>query len=196
MKNRLLIIFTKNPELGKVKTRIAATLGEEKALAIYYKLINYTQQVTESLSVDRVVCYSDHIDMEDSWRNDLYRKELQIGNTLGERMLHAFNQSFNRGYTSVCIIGTDCIEITTEIIEKAFMILSEKDCVLGPAKDGGYYLLGMNQLHAVVFKNKEWSTDSVAGDTIRDFESARLSYALLPLLSDVDEASDVLDWFN
>jgi rSAM/selenodomain-associated transferase 1 len=196
MKKKLLIIFCKNPELGKVKTRIAATMGDEKALAIYYKLINYTQQQTEILPFDKVVYYSNHVDREDSWGNEVYEKDLQKGNDLGERMHHAFLESFAQRYSSVCIIGTDCIEITKAVILEAFNVLEKKDAVLGPAKDGGYYLLGMNKLHSNLFQNKNWSTDSVANDTIQDFESLKLSYSLLPILSDVDEEKDVTDWFR
>ncbi len=196
MKKKLLIIFCKNPALGKVKTRIAATLGDERALAIYYKLINYTQQITETLPFDKIVYYSNHIDREDSWDNDLFKKGLQKGNDLGERMKNSFQDSYSAGYTSVCIIGTDCIEISSEVIGDAFKILTEKDAVLGPAKDGGYYLLGTNKLHNAVFNNKKWSADSVAKLTIQDFESLKLSYSLLPTLSDVDEEKDVSDWFN
>lgn len=196
MKKRLLIILCKNPELGKVKTRIAATLGDEKALAIYYKLINYTQQITEPLPTDKIVYYSNHIDREDSWDNNLFRKALQKGNDLGERMKHAFSESFGQGFSSVCIIGTDCIEITEKIILDAFSVLAEKDAVMGPAKDGGYYLLGMNTLCPDFFYNKKWSTDSVSSDTIQDFESLKLSYSLLPTLSDIDEEKDVSDWFR
>ncbi len=193
---RLLIIFCKNPELGKVKTRIAATLGEEKALAIYYKLINYTQQITAPLPFDKVVYYSNFIDREDNWSNDHFKKALQKGNDLGERMKHAFSESFGQGFSSVCIIGTDCIEITEKIILDAFEVLEKTDAVLGPAKDGGYYLLGMNTLWPDLFHNKSWSTDSVSRDTIQDFESLKLSYSLLPTLSDVDEEKDVSDWFR
>lgn len=193
---RLLIIFCKNPELGKVKTRIAATLGDEKALAIYYKLINYTQQITTPLPFDKVVYYSNHIDREDNWHNDHFKKALQKGNDLGEKMSNAFSESFAKGFSSVCIVGTDCMEITGKIILDAFKILEKKDAVLGPAKDGGYYLLGMNKPNPKVFHNKKWSTGSVSSDTIRDFESLKLSYALLPVLSDVDEEKDVADWFK
>ncbi len=196
MNKNLLIIFCKNPELGKVKTRIAATLGDAKALAIYYRLIKYTQRITEILTVEKIVYYSNYIDREDSWLNDLFRKGLQKGNDLGERMSHAFEHAFNEGYSSVCIIGTDCIEITSEIIDEAFMVLTKKDAVLGPAKDGGYYLLGMNKFYPDVFKNKKWSTDTIAKETLRDFDLQKLSYELLPLLSDVDEEKDVTDWFS
>ncbi len=193
---RLLIIFCKNPELGKVKTRIAATLGEEKALAIYYKLINYTQKITTPLPFDKVVYYSNHIDREDNWHNDHFKKALQKGNDLGEKMSNAFSESFAKGFSSVCIVGTDCMEITGKIILDAFKILEKKDAVLGPAKDGGYYLLGMTKPNPKIFQNKKWSTGSVSTDTILDFESLKLSYALLPVLSDVDEEKDVADWFK
>ena len=111
-------------------------------------------------------------------------------------MASAFSESFVQGYSSVCIIGTDCAEITQRIITNAFELLNESDVVLGPAKDGGYYILGMNKLYPEFFKNKRWSTNTVSEDTIQDFKTLHLSYSLLPTLSDIDEEKDVLGWFT
>jgi rSAM/selenodomain-associated transferase 1 len=110
-------------------------------------------------------------------------------------MLHAFEEGFKLGYRSICIIGTDCLELTPEIILQAFEQLASYNAVLGPAKDGGYYLLGMNQLVKEAFQNKEWSTDAVASSTLRNFENQKLKYSLLTTLSDVDEEQDLpADW--
>jgi hypothetical protein len=187
----LLIIFYRNPELGKVKTRLAKTIGDEKALAIYFTLASHTRKITEELIVDKIVYYSDFIDTEDTWPNTVFKKQLQQGYVLGEKMLYAFEEGFRKGYQHICIIGTDCLELEAEIIAQAFEQLTSYDAVLGPAKDGGYYLLGMNQLIHEVFRNKEWSTDSVAASTILDFKNKNLSYSLLTTLTDVDEEPDL-----
>lgn len=191
MKSDLLIIFYRNPELGKVKTRLAATAGEEKALAIYLKLASHTREVALQTACDRVVYYSDFIDTEDSWSNDQFKKSLQTGESLGERMKQAFANSFDAGYKRVCIIGTDCPGLTTQIINESFVKLKSNDVVIGPATDGGYYLLGMENFWPTLFENKAWSTDSVLSQTVQDAKQLNLLNFLLPTLTDVDEEKDL-----
>ncbi|MBK5277802.1 MAG: TIGR04282 family arsenosugar biosynthesis glycosyltransferase [Bacteroidia bacterium] len=188
----LLIIFYRNPELGKVKTRLAETLGDEKALAIYIKLSSYTRDITENLTVDKVVFYSQFADTEDHWPNIIFQKKVQRGNNLGERMHNAFLSAFADGYKSACIIGTDCLELSSDILEEAFSQLINHDAIIGPTEDGGYYLLGMNKLHTEVFKNKTWSTVSVFEDTLKDFRNLKLNFVALEKLTDVDTEADLL----
>jgi rSAM/selenodomain-associated transferase 1 len=106
-------------------------------------------------------------------------------------MSNAFAESFAAGYESICIIGTDCLELTAEILDQSFAELEISDTVIGPARDGGYYLLGMKQFHPDFFQNKAWSTDNVYSETIRDFENKAMSYSILPLLRDIDEIKDL-----
>jgi rSAM/selenodomain-associated transferase 1 len=187
----LLIIFYRNPELGKVKTRLAKTLGDEKALAIYLRLAAHTRLITEEIPIDKAVYYSHFVDTEDGWANSAYAKKIQRGTDLGEKMLHAFEDGFKNGYSSICIIGTDCLELQQSIISNAFEQLHIYDTVLGPAKDGGYYLLGMKKLLKEAFQNKEWSTDTVASSTLKDFIQKQLNYYVLPPLTDIDEEKDL-----
>lgn len=191
IKKRLLIVFYKNPILGKVKTRLAAAVGAESALAIYIRLANHTELVSRNLSCLKVVYYSDFIDTEDNWSNVQYAKELQTGTSLGERMHKAFEKEFSKGSNSVCIIGTDSFEITADILEEAFSALEVYDTVIGPAHDGGYYLLGMNKLYPEFFEQKQWSTNTVAKETIENFQSLELKYKILPILRDVDLIDDL-----
>lgn len=195
MKN-LLIIFYRNPELGKVKTRLAKTLGDEKALAIYLTLSSHTRFITENLTIDKVIYYSNFVDTEDAWPNTSFHKRLQNGNDLGEKMHNAFTEGFKNGYERICIIGTDCFELSEGIVKQAFDQLHTNDAVIGPAKDGGYYLLGMKKLIPELFKNKTWSSDTVATDTIQNFKDLRLSYAQLAVLTDVDEQKDLPSNFS
>jgi rSAM/selenodomain-associated transferase 1 len=188
---RLLLIFYRNPELGKVKTRLAVTLGEERALAIYLLMSAHTRKVALTIPVDRIVYYSEFIDTEDHWQNTDFQKRLQHGDNLGEKMTHAIEESFKSGYESVCIIGTDCLDLTEVVLIDAFENLRRYDAVIGPARDGGYYLLGMKKMHLEFFKNKTWSTSSVFKNTLADFDKLNLSYHVLPMLSDVDEAGDL-----
>jgi uncharacterized protein len=191
MRKNQLIIFVRNPEIGKVKTRLAATIGDEKALAIYFQLIAHTRSISEAVQVDKALYYSNFIDREDFWDNHVFDKKLQRGNDLGDRMSNAFNEAFNNGYQSVCIIGTDCWELNQPLLDAAFQALKKYEVVIGPARDGGYYLLGMKSLHESLFKNKVWSTDAVFRDTIRDINALKLSCFTLPELNDVDEEKDL-----
>lgn len=191
----LLIIFFRNPKIGKVKTRLAATMGNQRALDIYRKLSLHTKMITEGLKVDKIVFYSDAIDLMDMWPNATFLKAMQEGEYLGEKMKNAFLAGFETGYTSICIIGTDCYELTGEIITEAFEELESVDAVIGPAGDGGYYLLGMKKPHPEVFNNKKWSTETVFEETIHDFEALGLLYVRLEELNDIDTEDDLPDEF-
>lgn len=188
--NQAVIIFVRNPQLGKVKTRLAATLGEEKALAIYKELLLHTKEITNQITADKYVFYFDKIEGNDLWNDEVFFKRLQSNDELGRKMENAFSELFDTGYDEVLIIGSDCLQLTTLIIEEAFILLNDNDVVIGPAKDGGYYLLGMKKLIGLVFKNKQWSTDTVFHKTINDLKADNFSFACLPVLTDVDTEED------
>jgi rSAM/selenodomain-associated transferase 1 len=189
--NNALIIFTKNPVYGKVKTRLAATVGKKKALEIYTGLISHTVLITKKFSGNKIVFYSDEIISDDVWKNG-YKKHLQFGNDLGERMKNAFDFIFKSKYDKAVIIGTDCPELNEEIIINAFIQLNKNDIVIGPAADGGYYLLGMKKNQHQLFENIEWSTDNVFKTTINLCIQNNLDFYLLPTLHDVDEEKDLI----
>ncbi len=191
-KKRLLIIFVKNPELGKCKTRLAATIGDENALLFYKKMLERTLAVVKPAEAHKAVFYSSFIDRNDLWpENENFLKKLQVEGDLGLKMMKAFEASFKAGYESVCVIGSDCYELDTSTLNNAFEALVSKNAVIGPSTDGGYYLLGMNYLIPEVFKNKEWSTASVANSTKNDFEKLRISYNELQPLTDIDTEEDL-----
>jgi hypothetical protein len=184
-----ILIFIKNAELGKVKTRLAATVGNEKALQIYLALLKHTRSIAQQIAVDRLLFYSSFIDHNDEWPSADFSKHLQTGTDLGQRMINAFQFAFEN-YEKVLIIGSDCASLTSEIIQKAFDLLEQNDFVIGPAMDGGYYLLGMNKFQPEVFQNIEWSTETVLQSTITQIKALSQSYQLLPELSDIDHAVD------
>jgi len=190
MSKSLLILFAKNPALGNVKSRLAATLGDVKAFAIYHKLLSYTIEITQDLKFDKAVFYSDYVDTEDKWSNSTYQKFTQHGTDLGARMQNAFEKGFELDYSKIVIIGTDNLELTSTVIEASFKLLDKNDCVIGPAKDGGYYLIGMKKLHPKLFENKVWSSSSVLIDTLSDLKSLRISHELLAELNDIDTEED------
>lgn len=186
---KAIIIFVRNPELGKVKTRLAKSVGDESALKIYNFLLRHTVKITEKLQVDKYIYYSETIHRIDMWNPDIFRKKLQTGNDLGERMQNAFSEIFGMGYEKVLIVGSDIYELRQKDIENAFDALETNPFVIGPAKDGGYYLLGMKQLKPEIFKNKNWGTNTVLKETLNDLYNQ--NYILLPEMSDVDYYEDV-----
>ena len=192
MKN-VLIIFVKNPQLGKVKSRLAKSIGDMNALSVYKKLLKMTKEIVIDLEFDKRVCYSDMIDQDDLWDNGIFQKGLQKGDDLGLRMYNAFKDASEDSYQKICLIGSDIIELTDEIIIKAFSLLDEHDIVLGPSFDGGYYLIGMKTPAKVLFENISWSTGVVLSETINEIHKLKLNYALLPTLNDIDEIEDIND---
>ncbi|MFL0095080.1 TIGR04282 family arsenosugar biosynthesis glycosyltransferase [Tenacibaculum maritimum] len=191
MNKNLLLIFTRNPELGKVKTRLAKAVGNETALTIYKFLLDKTKKVTQNLNCDKAVYYSVQIRNHDIWEEKNYQKKLQKGEDLGIRMHNAFQEAFENNYEKVLIIGSDLYDLTPNHIHEAFDKLNSNEVVIGPAKDGGYYLLGMKKLIPSIFKNKNWGTSSVRRDTLKDLE--KVNVHLLEPLNDVDLIEDIED---
>jgi rSAM/selenodomain-associated transferase 1 len=189
MPKNLLLVFTRNPELGKVKTRLAKTVGNATALKIYIFLLERTRDIAVKVAADRAVYYSVKIRENDIWDASIFQKHQQIGEDLGIRMLHAFKNGFKAGYEKVMIIGSDLYDLTAETIENAFTALEKNEVVIGPAEDGGYYLLGMNSLEEKIFKNKDWGTETVRKDTLEDLKDKKVF--LLGELNDVDVFEDI-----
>lgn len=189
MEENLLIIFTRNPELGKVKTRLAKKIGAEKALEIYKFLLQKTKEVTSKVTASKVVYYSVKVRDNDIWPNAVFQKKQQKGTDLGERMYNAFENGFNDGYKKILIIGSDLYDLTSENIENAFKSLEKNEVVLGPAKDGGYYLLGMKTIHKNLFLNKKWGGPTVRQDSLNDLADKKVF--LLPILNDIDIFEDI-----
>ncbi|MES2775847.1 MAG: TIGR04282 family arsenosugar biosynthesis glycosyltransferase [Bacteroidota bacterium] len=189
---KAIIIFVRHPELGKVKTRLAKDIGDEAALQVYKNLLQHTHDIALQTQCDRFVFYADSVGENDLWEEANFIKKLQHGGDLGERMKQAFDTVFTLGYQHVIIIGSDCPELDTVLIENAFNRLGLYDAVIGPATDGGYYLLGLKVPFSPLFTNKNWSTDTVLADSINDIEIAQKSYWMLSPLSDIDTLADLV----
>ena len=185
----LLLIFTRNPELGKCKTRLAAKLGDSTALKIYTFLLEHTHNITKEVRAAKEVHYSEEIWENDIWENTYYHKKVQQGKDLGERMLNAFNEGFEAGYENIIIIGSDMYDLSSDDLNTAFEELHKTDFVIGPAEDGGYYLLGMSKIKASLFKNKAWGTNTVLKETLNDLKNE--SVKLLKIKNDVDLYEDI-----
>ncbi|TDN95670.1 hypothetical protein DET49_101269 [Salegentibacter sp. 24] len=187
----LLIIFTRNPQLGKVKTRLAEEVGNKTAFEIYNFLLRHTVSVTKNLAVTKEIYYSETLAKNDIWNPTIYNKKLQHGDGLGERMKNAFQEGFKNGYKNIILIGSDLYDLQQEDLNKAFQLLDKKEAVIGPATDGGYYLIGMNQLFPEVFQQKDWGTSTVLEETLKDLKNKNI--ALLEARNDIDYLSDIND---
>lgn len=185
-----LIIFIKNPELGKVKTRLALTVGQQTALDVYLKLLDITCTVSKSVSGFRYLYYSTEIIESDIWENQLFEKKLQNGKDLGSRMADAFEEILKFSNKAV-LIGSDCPELSSDIINSAFIALDRSDFVLGPSVDGGYYLIGMKDFEKSVFQDIAWSTDVVYSQTVLKINELGKTMYELPVLSDLDDYKDL-----
>ncbi len=191
MSKNLLLILTRNPELGKCKTRLAAKVGDKTALDIYQFLLNHTVSFTKDLVVEKWVYYSESIWEDDIWDNKVYQKKLQKGKDLGERIMNAFKEGFQAGFENIIVIGSDMFHLNQSDLEEAFSKFKDHNYVVGPAEDGGYYLLGMKSLKVELFQNKTWGTDTVLSDTLSDLKSEKI--ALLDEKNDVDYYEDIKD---
>lgn len=191
MEKNLLMIFTRNPELGKCKTRLAATIGNQAALEVYELLLDHTVTITKNLSVTKEVHYSTRIGQNDIWDPTVYNKKQQEGKDLGVRMYNAFRNGFESGYTNIIIIGSDMYDLSEQDIENAFEALKNNEYVIGPAEDGGYYLFGMKSLNSKVFQNKSWGTNTVLPNTLKDIQQTNVK--LLEERNDVDYYEDIKD---
>ena len=189
MHNNLLISFVRNPELGKVKTRLAKKIGAVNALEVYNDLLEHTKSTMLATNCQKAVFYSEHVAKNDMWSGGEFLRFTQCGGHLGERMSHAFQTGFNLGFDSVILIGSDLATINKTHIKQALDRLKRCHAVLGPAEDGGYYLIGMNRFHQEFFYNKAWGTDTVLNDTLKD--TSHLKIDLLEPLNDVDTFEDL-----
>lgn len=191
MNKQLLLIMSKNPIQGTVKTRLAASIGDSAALIVYKYLLERTAEVAKKCKADVRVCYSPQILQQDVFESETTQKVLQSTGNLGQRMSNAFVQAFEDGYEQVCIIGCDCYALDSAGIDQAFALLQTHSAVIGPSEDGGYYLLGLKGMEQALFEDKQWSTDQVFGASCSDLEQAERSYAVLPTLNDIDIYEDL-----
>lgn len=184
-----LIIFIKNPVLGTVKTRLATAIGDEMALNVYNRLLEKSQKETQAVSAERHLFYSKEI-KHDNWSSNHFNKHLQVEGDLGEKMRSAFETVIEPSSKAI-IIGSDCYDLTSEIIEEAFEALDINDLVIGPANDGGYYLLGMKKLRPELFDSIAWSTEAVLSQTLKKAKQLGLKVKSLQELIDIDNIDDL-----
>lgn len=184
----MVLVFQKNAILGMVKTRLACEMGEQRALEIYKYLVQLTYLALEDVPVPIWTYFSDFI--PETVNKPVEKTFLQQGQDLGERMANAFVSSFESGMDKVVLIGTDCPTIQNQELIQAFDALNHSDLVVGPATDGGYYLIGMKCRSAYLFEGIAWSTPRVLSQTLNLASQHCLTTTLLRELDDIDTQED------
>lgn len=198
MKNQL-IIFTRYPQPGTTKTRLIPALGVEGAATLQRQMTEHTLiqaqrlQQLDAVSVKIVFAGGNQALME-GWLGKDYSYQPQTTGDLGNRLVSAFAEAFKAGSERVIIIGIDCPDITPALLQTGFKALATQNLVLGPANDGGYYLIGLNRLFPELFQGIRWGTSTVFSQTLSIAQHLSLSTHLLPTLSDVDRPEDLGIW--
>jgi rSAM/selenodomain-associated transferase 1 len=186
-----LIIFVRAPRLGEVKTRLAHAIGKEAALRAYRVLLGQLLENLESLQNVELRFTPDAGRAELApWLRPGWALMPQGEGDLGERLGRAFQESFAEGCQRVVIIGSDCPAVSVTDIESAWRALLTNDVVLGPASDGGYWLIGLRGPQAGLLENVPWSTASVLETTLARVRNAGLTFHCLRELTDIDTAED------
>ena len=188
--NHAILYFVKYPQAGKVKTRLAKTIGDQEAARLYKQLAEQNFLVIRACkNADLIVMFDppeDHVRIN-QWIPRADRYIPQEGLILGERLINAFKWAFDDGYQKVTAFGSDTLELTTIIVEQSFVALTEVDVVIGPAKDGGYYLIGVSSHQPQLFENIHWSTSEVFSQTHQAITASKLKLKILCPLEDLDE---------
>ena len=188
-----VLVFCRYPELGKVKTRIAKDCGDAGALAIYEKLLKVTFENLKESGFPFEVHHTGGEQVEvDFWLQELEGKS-QVEGSLGDRLKYAVKDWFSVQNDSIAIIGSDQPDIGKALLQETEEQLKKHDVVIGPAEDGGYYLIAINGPYLNLFEDISWGTDKVFYETLEKLNELALSYKLLPLKNDVDYLDDVPD---
>ncbi len=193
-----LIVFTRFPKPGTTKTRMIPELGSEGAANLQRKMTEHTLAIARAARNNNVSLsvYYTGSELEDikRWLGDDLDYNIQSEGDLGERLNNAFSSSLSNSAGKAVIIGTDCPDITTTIIASAFEALNDSDVVLGPANDGGYYLIGLNSPCPQLLKDVPWGSENTFKSTAMNATDLSLSLHSLEPLSDVDYPKDLPVW--
>jgi len=196
---RRLILFARYPVPGRAKTRLIPALGAEGAAALHRRLVlralRMAHEACRAVPADLEVRFNGGTEEAMShWLGDNARFSPQGAGDLGARMAGAFEESFRTGSTATVIIGSDCPALSPDVITTAFASLTETPAVLGPAQDGGYYLIGLSRPTPELFRGIPWGTDRVLADSLAVLQRRGCKPALLKPLEDVDRPEDLPAW--
>ena len=195
---RRLLIFVKEPIPGQVKTRLAAEIGADAACQVYRRCVERTLERLATLHDVITLCIdpAGATGRIRAWLGSAWPALPQSGATLGERLDDATNSAFTEGAHRVVVIGTDSPWIDEALIEKAFVSLEPADLVLGPAADGGYYLVGLAKPVPGLFRGISWSTSQVLDQTLANARILSVTVSLLPEGYDIDRLTDLQRWMQ
>lgn len=187
-----LVVFTKLPIRGRVKTRLTPLVSPRAAAELHRCFLLDTLATASRIKARTVVAYSPR-GAADLLKEFFHGWSIpQQGGSLGERMSSAFQEVFHRGFSPGVMIGSDIPTLPPGFLREAFKALREKDLVLGPAVDGGYYLIGMHRLHPGVFRDISWGTPGVLRQTLERIRELGLRFSCLPVWYDVDAPRDLV----
>jgi rSAM/selenodomain-associated transferase 1 len=193
----LIILLVRVPARSRVKTRLAAALGENAALELYQRFVQDILDTLDQTGIPVMICYHppDSRNAVSAWLGPGRQYLPQEGRHIGERMENAFRQAFIRGFSRAVLIGSDIPDLPAPLINEALAALHVHDAVIGPARDGGYYLIGFrnDSFFPGVFSGIAWSTGTVFRSTMQTFGKARQRVHELPLWQDVDTIEDLKD---
>lgn len=196
----IIIVFIKAPLKGLIKSRLATAIGDDAALELYVRFVLDTIDTVGALAIPVRICFSppDAGTAVRAWLGNEQDCMPQQGKDLGERMERAFEQVFLEGYERAVLIGSDIPELSKAVMHEAITALDRNDAVLGPAADGGYYLIGFTSktLQPSVFHDIVWSTGTVCDETLAKFKRQNQRVHLLPKLHDVDTLDDLRIFFK
>ncbi|WP_372755370.1 TIGR04282 family arsenosugar biosynthesis glycosyltransferase [Mariniflexile sp.] len=188
MTKELIIVFVKNIKLGKVKTRLAASIGNRAAFEVYKELVKETEKAIKTITTDKRIYFSEALE-ETIWEHAT--KAIQNGEDLGERMKNAFKKGFEDGYERIVLIGSDLPDINATHIKDGLQALNQTEVVFGPAVDGGYYLVGLSKFHEYIFQDKPWSKPHLLEVTLEELKQKNVTFNLLEPLNDIDTFDDL-----
>lgn len=197
--DRILALFAKTPRLGRVKTRLTPPFTAEEALALHEALLHDSCELLRKAAA--AVGASGRLYLDEGTTGKLHAPEgcelrLQVGADLGERLRRAFEAELEPGPQRLVVIGSDSPHLPVAWLLRAFADLERQDLVIGPARDGGYYLLGAGRVHPFLFEEVPWGTAQVYRETVRRARRAGLGIASLPALDDVDVEESVRRLFQ
>ena len=188
----ILLVFVKAPSPGRVKTRLLPAFSPEQAASVYRCLVSHTMAVVTRLQeIQIVVAYAPDARFPDvAWLHPQPRMMIQQGQTLGDRLVHAFDWAFARGDRRVVALGSDAPDLSTDWIQDAFVAMTRNDVVLGRATDGGYHLIGLTRPQPELFVDIPWSSPRVLARTREHIDRLHLRVHQLEPIADVDTPQD------
>lgn len=186
-----ICVFARLPELGKVKSRLAKSCGEKKALEIYQKMFSHVASTVESSRFHSVFYLAGESESLFEEFSDTYESKKQVDGDLGRKLKAATQEQCAEGNGSIAIIGTDCIDLSQDDFSAVESYLDDVEVVLGPAQDGGYYLIAMNRPYTCLFENIDWGSARVFEQTMTILHEQNISYRLLSEKNDLDYWEDL-----